>query len=302
MDIDNLQAFVAVAEQGSFSQAAQGLHLTQPAVSKRISTLESVLEVRLFDRIGRKVLLTEAGRTLLPRARRILGELADGRRALANLSGRIAGPLVLATSHHIGLHRLPPVLRAFVSRFPQVQLDMRFMDSEQACDAIGHGEMELGVVTLPSRPPATLLARHLWHDPLLVVVNPHHPLAKQRLVSPFLLATYPAILPGAGTFTRGVIQGAFEPLGIELIVAFSTNYLETIKMMVSVGLGWSMLPRTMLDGGLAVLELEGLEISRTLGTVHHKGRTLSNAAQAMLDTLQGQGRPSGGGSAPWRGY
>ena len=113
MDLANLNAFIAIAEAGSFSEAGERLHLTQPAVSKRIAGLEQQLNVRLFDRIGREVSLTEAGRALLPRAYQILNVLDDTRRALTNLNGEISSRLTLATSHHIGLHRLPPLLRAF---------------------------------------------------------------------------------------------------------------------------------------------------------------------------------------------
>ncbi|WP_163014523.1 LysR family transcriptional regulator, partial [Pseudomonas viridiflava] len=107
----NLNAFIAIAEIGSFSGAGERLHLTQPAISKRIAGLEQQLNVRLFDRLGREVSLTEAGRALLPRAYQILNVLDDTRRDLTNLTGEISGRLTLATSHHIGLHRLPPVLR-----------------------------------------------------------------------------------------------------------------------------------------------------------------------------------------------
>src|SRR5699024_10601763 len=108
------------------------LHLTQPAVSKRIATLEDQLDARLFDRIGRRVTLTEAGRLLLPRARQILEMVDDSRRALSNLSGNVAGSLTMATSHHVGLHRLPPILKAYVRAHPEVRLDMRFLGSEEA--------------------------------------------------------------------------------------------------------------------------------------------------------------------------
>jgi DNA-binding transcriptional LysR family regulator len=108
MDLANLNAFIAIAETGSFSGAGERLHLTQPAISKRIAGLEQQLKVRLFDRLGREVGLTEAGRALLPRAYQILNVLDDTRRALTNLTGEVSGRLTLATSHHIGLHRLPP--------------------------------------------------------------------------------------------------------------------------------------------------------------------------------------------------
>ena len=286
LDIASLYAFVVVADSASFSLAAAQLHLTQPAVSKRIAALEAELNTRLFDRLGRKVLLTEAGHTLLPRARRILAELEDSQRALLNLSGQVAGTLTFTTSHHIGLHRLPPVLRIYVSRYPQVQLDIRFMDSELACEAVAHGEVELGIVTLPLQVQHPLMTLPIWTDRLVVMVPHDHPLAAQCQVPPSVLSAYPAILPGEVTFTRCIINHVFEPLGLHLKVAFSTNYLETIKMMVAVGLGWSLLPAHMADEAVVALELAGLTVQRSLGVVRHAGRTLSNAAGAMLDVLQ----------------
>lgn len=288
MDIANLRAFVVVADTTSFSLAAERLHLTQPAVSKRISTLEGELNIRLFDRLGRKILLTEAGATLLPRARRILAEMDDSKQALLNLSGQVAGTLTLATSHHIGLHRLPPVLRSFTSHYPQVQLDMRFMGSEIACKAIAQGELELGIVTLPLQPQYPIEILPLWEDCLVPVINRGHSLTRQRRLSPAQISAYRAILPGEGTFTRELIDRTLTSLGIHARLAFSTNYLETIKMMVSVGLGWSILPESMVDTDLAILDLKGLNVQRSLGVVQHTERTLSNAARAMLDTLRAE--------------
>ena len=116
LELSNLQTFVTVAETGSFSQTSEQLFLTQPAISKRIAALEKELGTRLFDRIGRHVDLTEAGTALLPRARQILMQVEDSRRAISNLTGQITGKLSIGTSHHIGLHRLPPILRQFSSQ------------------------------------------------------------------------------------------------------------------------------------------------------------------------------------------
>lgn len=289
MDIASLYTFVAIADSGSFSAAADRLHVTQPAVSKRLAGLEQALEVRLFDRLSRTVRLTEAGAILLPRARRILAEVEDGRRALRNLSGVVTGALTLATSHHIGLHRLPPVLRTFTSRYPQVRLDMRFMDSEVACEVVLRGEVELAIVTLPPtvEPPLALLP--LWPDPLAIVAARTHRLAQMATVTPQQLARYAAILPSEATFTRRIFEEHMARLGVAVPLAFATNYLETIKMMVAVGLGWSVLPRTMLDEDLQELSVAGLEMARTLGVVRHTGHTLSNAAAALLDALRETG-------------
>ena len=300
MDFANLQAFIAVAEQGSFSRASQQLFLTQPAISKRIAGLEAELATPLFDRIGHQVQLTEAGRALLPRARQILLELEDSRRAIRNLSGQIAGSLNLGTSHHIGLHRLPAVLRQYTRDYPQVDLDLRFMDSEQACRDVLHGDLELGVVTLPLAPPAELKLQPIWRDPLTVVVSPEHPLAEVRRPRLDLLMSYPAILPMRGTYTRELLEQALAKAngGRPLQVKLATNYLETIKMMVSIGLGWSVLPETMLNEELHSVRIPRLTLERRLGVVWHAGRTLSNAATAMLECLQDNGqslanKPSG---------
>ncbi len=294
MELTALQAFVAVAESGSFSRAADTLFLTQPAISKRIAALEDDLRARLFDRMARSVELTEAGRALLPHARRVLGELETSRQVVADLSGTVGGRLRIGTSHHVGLHRLPPVLRRYTGRYPDVELDLHFMDSEQACQAVDRGELELAVVTLPESPPDTLALETLWPDPLDFFAAPDHPLALQPSIEMRDLAQWPAILPAVSTFTRRIVAAALRPSGAQLRIALETNYLETIKMMVSVGLGWSALPRTMNHGELTVLPLEGIRLQRRLGLVSRVGRTPANAAGAFVEVARRQARSDSG--------
>ncbi len=285
MDITALQAFTAVAETGSFSRAAGRVYLTQPAISKRIAALEQELGTRLFDRIGRRVQLTEAGQALLTRARTIVDQLEDARRTIANLSGVVGGKLSFATSHHVGLHRLPPALKRFHEHHPNVRLDVRFMDSEAACDAVAAGEVELAVVTLPPEPFARLQQTRVWDDPLDIVVSPSHPLAAIRADARALLK-YPAILPKPGTYTRELIQKAFGALRSEIETGMATNYLEVLKMLVSIGLGWSALPRTMIDASIKVVHIRKIRIRRELGIVTHTARTLSNAGQALIKIVK----------------
>jgi DNA-binding transcriptional LysR family regulator len=285
MDSATLKTFAAVAEQGSFSLAGERLHLTQPAISKRIATLEQELGARLFDRIGRHISLTEAGQALLPRAHVILQEMEDSRRLIGNLSSEVNGRLSIGSSHHIGLHRLPPVLRRFTPAFPEVKLDLQFMDSETACRAVQAGRLELAIVTLPLKPPEGLKSERIWRDPLDVVVGRKHALAGRHRISRQQLTRHPAILPSPGTFTRALLERNLAPRGQRLKAGMTANYLEIIRMLVGVGLGWSVLPRTMLNGELAVLDILDINLSRELGTVHHNARTLSNAARAMLETL-----------------
>lgn len=285
MDLATLNAFVAIAETGSFSLAGERLHLTQPAVSKRLAALEAQLNVRLFDRLGRETGLTEAGRALLPRAYQIINVLDDTRRALTNLNGDVGGRLCLATSHHIGLHRLPPLLRTFTRAYPEVNLDIRFLDSEIAYEEVLHGRVEVAVITLAPQTAVPVRATKVWDDPLDFVVAPEHPLAEKEGITLADVAAYPAVFPGGNTFTHHIAQRLFEREGLAPTITMSTNYLETIKMMVSIGIAWSVLPRTMLDEQVVRLPLPDVQLSRQLGYIVHTERTLSNAAKAFMALL-----------------
>ncbi|MBR9868455.1 MAG: LysR family transcriptional regulator [Oceanospirillales bacterium] len=286
MDTNALQAFVAVAETGSFSRAAEKLFLTQSAMSKRILILEQQLNSRLFDRIGRTVGLTEAGRELLPRANRILLELEDARRSLSNLSGEVNGTLSVAASHHISLHRLPPVLRQYIREFPQVKLDLRFDESEIAYDNVLKGNIEIALITLAPHPAPSIHSKAIWRDKLNYVVATDHPLAALEQVTLEQLCNYPAILSGSATFTRQLANLQFSQLGLQPDTTMSTNYLDTIRMMVQIGLGWSLLPDTMTENSLSILNVDVPPVTRELGYITHKERTLSNAARHFIHLLE----------------
>ncbi|MEH6470593.1 MAG: LysR family transcriptional regulator [Halopseudomonas sp.] len=291
MDAHSLKAFVIAAELSSFSLAAERLFLTQPAISKRIANLEQQINCRLFDRIGRKVSLTEAGETLLPKARNILLQIEDTRRLLANRSGQIDGSLTLATSHHISLHRLPPVLRQYNADHPDVALDLKFEESEVAYEGVLNGEWELAVITLSPQPHPQVCATPIWLDQLCYCCAVDHPLAQQRSLQLTDLTQHSAILPTQNTFTRQLVKKQFDREELALNVAMSTNNLDTIRMMVSIGLGWSVLPHTLLDPSLTTLRLETQQIQRPLGLIYHNDRTLSNAAQAFIDLLKQHADP-----------
>jgi DNA-binding transcriptional LysR family regulator len=235
------------------------------------------------------VRLTDAGRALLPHARGLVNEAADIKRLVSNLSGRIEGTLVMGTSHHVGLHRLPRPLKAYTRRFPDVRLDIRFMDSESACRAVELGELELAIVTLPDQ-ARRLQTRVLWEDRLRLAVSPEHPLAGTGPKGLAEVVRYPAVLPSRATYTRGILEAAVAEAGLALRVAMSTNYLETLKMLAATGLGWTLLPDTMLDGEVVEIPVEGVDLRRRLGAVTREGGTLSNAAGAMIDACAHRSR------------
>lgn len=289
MRTDEVQAFIAICDLGSFQAAATELHLSQPAVSKRLASLERRLDHALFDRVGRSVSLTEAGQAYLPHARAAIAALGDGYRALDNLGLEVTGTLRLALSHHVGLHRMPEILRRFVSWYPQVRLQVAFLDSEAACRAVARGDMELGVITLPIEANATLLETAIWADPMGVFVGSAHRLAHQQRQGSALtvadLAGEPAVLPPTESYTYTLIENALDKQGVTLDTHMTSHYLETLRMLADVGMGWTVLPVSMPLDGLVQLALPELELERRLGVVRHPQRQLSNAARVMQQLL-----------------
>lgn len=284
MDIQNIRAFVMVAETGSFSRAAEKLFITQPAISKRIAQLEQSLDARLFDRIGRQILLTEAGQAVLPGYQRILNEIDEARRIVSKLRGATSGALKFGTSHHIGLHRLPAVLRRYTRQYPQVELDIQFMDSEQAAALILKGRIELALITLADSVEKPFATIEVWPDPMQCVVAKDHPLASLERVTRKDLSAHGVLLQSHNTHTREIIDSALK-LKANTRIIMESNYLETIKAMIQHGLGWGVLPESMIDDSLQVLKIKGVRMQRRLGVLMHAGRTLSSPAAALLACL-----------------
>ena len=287
MDINALQAFIEVARKESFSLASETLFITQPAISKRIAGLEEDLGTKLFNRISRKVTLTDAGKKLLPKAKELVDELNDMRRYASSLSDEIKGELLIGTSHHVSMHRLPPILKEYRQQYSDVHLDITFGESDVMCKLVERGDIELAIVTLPKTLPDSLEKRVLWVDSLHLVVGPDHPLLEQATVSLEQLAEYPCVLPTETTETYRVIHREMERRDLKLNVQMTNNNLDTLKMLVGAGFGWTLIPHTLLNESVAEIHLDKktLKFQRELGVVLHKKRSLSNAAKAILNAV-----------------
>ncbi len=287
MDISALQAFITVARYESFSKASEQLFVTQPAISKRVASLEEELGTQLFNRIARQISLTEAGKQLLPKAQDLVHQAEDMQRYASNLSDDISGNLSVAIAHHIGLHRMPPILKEFNLRHPKVTLDIRFEDSDQAYTAVEQGDIEFAVITLPQNLPDKLIKEVVWHDALDIMVSQDHALANEATLSLSMLSNYPCVLTSPDTETHQVIRREFRQRKLDFNVQMQTNNLETLKMLTGAGLGWSLLPKTMSDKSLKALDV-GLQLSRDLGLVVHGRRSLSNAALALKGLIKSE--------------
>jgi len=289
VDINNLSAFIAVADKKSFSRSAESLKLTQPAVSKRIAALETELNTKLFDRIGRSVHLTEAGHMLLPSARQISAELARIEDVICNLGKEISGRLTLGTTEYIGTHKLPGILRKFRELFPMVEIDVKFAPSESTLSAVEDGTLELALCAQPISRRMTanpkLQTEDIWSDHLVTVAACDHPLHGEHTITAEVLARSPALLPNKQLMTRSAIDEKLAIHELSPTVAVEANDFETLRSMASIGLGWTYLPDFMVDDSLTVLDNRDLELEYVVTLARNRERTLSRAAQAFMESL-----------------
>ncbi|WP_291371432.1 MULTISPECIES: LysR family transcriptional regulator [unclassified Acinetobacter] len=285
MNLAAFEAFIKVMETGSISMAADLLFITQPAVTKRIHSLEEYFGVKLFESAGRGVQATHAAHSLLPKVKNWLNELGDIHHTLSHEQEQVQGKLKIGTSHHIGLHHLPQHLRNYVQRFPDVTLDVHFVDSEQAHEQVLAGDLELAFLTLPPQGDERLSYVTIWNDPLVFVAAPFHPLAQKKHLSLEDLVQYPSLLPASQTYTTQITLAEFEKQGVKPKITMSNNPLESIRMLVSIGLGWSVLPKTLLNQELQLLDIN-VQMNRQLGMVWHPGRTQSRAVQELVAMMK----------------
>jgi DNA-binding transcriptional LysR family regulator len=298
MDIDSLSAFVTTIKEQSFSKAAIKLNLTQPAISKRIQNLESQLSVKLFERLQREIILTEAGEALLPHALNVLHEIDNAKLAIKNIHSSISGQLRIVASHHIGLHRLPLILKNFSKRYPEVDLKLNFLDSESASPLLKDNQADIAFITIPSNMSQDYTCHLVWDDPMSFICGKGHPLSKLNEITPSDLSKHNAILPSETTLTYRVVETIFKQNKVKLKASIPTNYLETMKMMATVDMGWSVLPNTMIDEDLLVLPLSEKfrdsinngknkhPVSRKLGAISYRKKNLSNAAKTFIEEAE----------------
>jgi len=289
MNFYQLSYFKKVSETGNVSRAAEELLLTQPAVSKQIRSLEDELGERLFDRIGKKLFLTRAGELLYSRVEKILRSVQEAKTAVKDMSLECSGELVIGTSDHISIHRLPTVLKSYITAFPKVDLKLRCHRSETILEMVNKNLIDLGVITL-QKVPSHMFSEQIWKDPMSVVFPKKHTLASLKVVRLKDTIKYGMILPDTATETRKLIDAAYRSKRLNANVTMEVAYIETIKSLVKSGLGISIMPDKAVEaevksGVLMRAKIADAIFSRDLGVVYMKDKFLSRPAQEFLKLL-----------------
>jgi DNA-binding transcriptional LysR family regulator len=286
MDFDQLRSFVEVARLKNFSRAAGKLGLTQPAISTQIRQLEEQFGVRLFDRIGKKVFLTQPGVLLLDHAVRILNVQKEAMEALRDLMPSPAGHLMLGATEASCLYQLPKVFAAFKKRNPEVKITIYRNFTTKILQKLQEDSIDLGFVSLPVsvKEIATI---PLFRERVDVAMPPDHPLASQPSVTVAEIARYPWIVPRASR-TRELINQLFRGVGAPIHVTMELSGVETIKRFISIGLGISLLGQSYASaevkaGLLKLVPLAEPQLERQLGLAYRTDRYLSRSSQAFID-------------------
>jgi DNA-binding transcriptional LysR family regulator len=289
MDTRQLQAFCAVVEKKSFSQAAEQLGVTQPAVSLQVRALEERLGQTLLDRSGRRVEPTEAGRRLYRSAQRMLALEEQLMEEVAADDGRLAGTLSIGASTGPGAHLVPLLLCEFQRDHPDLHVALSIWDTQMVIDRVADRQLEVGVVGALRR-HRSLEFEPLVRDQIVLAVPPGHPAADGTIsVEDLKQETLIVMQEGAGV--RQVVEEELRRAGLRLRGVepkLELGLQESIKSAVAGGYGVSFISKTAIEGELAAgrlaaAQVEGIEPARQIYLVRARGRSMTRAAEAFVE-------------------
>ncbi len=290
-DLADLRAFIAVADQGSFVAAAQVLHLSQPALSRRVDKLEQALGFKLFDRTTRKVELNAMGRNFIPRARHVLNELENALLGMTELSDRLRGQVTVAC--------VPSAVGAFIAQglsefhrhFPRIRVNLVDDTATNVLLAVARSEADFGISYLGTQEP------DLEFDPLIeedfvLACTPEHPLARRKAVTWSEMAEHERVMLALGTGNRMLIDQALSgAVGKKSSQVWSceVRHVPALITLIESGMGIGAVPRYSIPqsppGRLVAVNLTEPRVVRMIGVIKPRGRPLSAAAQALRDLL-----------------
>jgi DNA-binding transcriptional LysR family regulator len=297
-----LEIFLAVAREKSFSLAAKKIHLSQPTLSEHISELERELGKQLFFRHGRHrvVKVTEAGRVFEQFAERAVLSVEGARQALADLDGLTHGSVLIGASTTPGLYVLPRIIAAFRTKYPGVDVKLQIANSQTIEGRVRERELDLGIVGGHAlRPGQECLAAGML-DELVLIVAPAHTWAGRREVPPESLADEPLLVREEGSATRSVTERALQR--VKFRVAMELDHTEAIKQGVMAGLGVAFVSLYAVQGEIATgrlraLRLRGVRIQRHFHVIHHETRRITASARAFMNLFEQTARERRRGSA-----
>jgi DNA-binding transcriptional LysR family regulator len=296
MELDHVEAFLAIVRRGGFTRASASLHLSQPAISRRIGLLERELGAPVFERVRSRVVLSDAGRAFLPHAEAVLASLRDGIAAVDELRGTTRGAVGLAVVGTLASTPLTACLRRFRDAHPGVELELRTALSAEVSALVRRGDATLGLRYGTDADPDVVSTR-IHDEPLVPVCSPRHRLARARKIAPRALSGERWIAfaaqrrPGAARepYASALAHGLAR-LGIDAADVLPIDSLTAQKRMVEAGFGLALLPASAVDeelrsGALRPLRIPAMRATIPVVLIHRRRAFLSGATRALIDAL-----------------
>ena len=287
LNLNQLRIFHTAAELLSFSRAAEELNLTQPGISKHIQGLERYYGTRLFSRLGKRIILTQAGEVLFRITREVFRLLDESEARINDLESLTAGKLSIGASITIGTYILPELLVVFRNKYPEVALAIDISLSQQVADKVIDNTLEIGLIGhLPDH--GKLFTKQFKTDSLVLIVSSEHPwTTRTSPVRVNELVDQPFLLPQLGSGTRKIVEAVLARTEIVLKQSIVLGTTEGVKRGVEAGLGISIISRSVVAGELSAgrirsIPITGLNLQRNFYFIYHKDRYLSEAARAFL--------------------
>lgn len=292
MHIETLKVFCDLVDLQSFSLAAERNFITQSAVSQQIRSLEDKFKRRLLERVRgrREVKLTAAGEVFYRESKLILDAYDQLNESMRTLVGKIGGTVKVATIYSIGLHEFPPKVREFMSKFPQVKIDLEYSRTTRVVRDVQNGLVELGVVAFPE-PRRGLTIVPMQSDRLVLICPLDHEFANKDQVSAKELKGRDFVLFERDIPTRKAIDKIFKTHDVEVRKVAEFDNIETIKRAVEVGFGLAIVPQPSVmdeekNGQFRVVQLAEAEWVRPVGVIYRNDRNLSLAAKKFVQLLE----------------
>ncbi|WP_028307534.1 selenium metabolism-associated LysR family transcriptional regulator [Desulfitibacter alkalitolerans] len=289
----HLAVFKAVADKRSFSQAAKSLHISQPAISLQIQSLEENLGARLFDRNNKRVVLTQAGKTFYKFATQIIELYDQAQKEIAELTGLVKGKIKIGASLTIGEYVLPKIAGYFVKDHPEVNITINIANTEEITRHLLANTLDIGLVEGPIK-HSDLILEKFMDDELVVIVPFDHPWAKKDFISMDSLLSQPFVLREAGSGTRQIMEEKLMECSVDyedLQIAMELGSTQAIKEAVEVGLGVSIISKWAIKkdlkfNNLGMTRIENCTFNRNFYLVYNKHHFLTQATETLIKLLK----------------
>lgn len=286
--IDGLEAFIQIAELGSFNKAADKLHVTQTALTRRIQRLEAYLGLKLLNRTTRVVVLSTVGRAFLPEATRLVDELDRSIERLRSQSRDASGDITIALPPSLMFGQLPSVLGEYAQYFPANRVRILDRSSAQVIESVQRRQAEFGLHVIVMGQP-DMETELLRRDPLVAYCRKTHPLAKRSSISWSELSATDLITLGGGSGNRLLMEAQLLNAGIDIRTKFVVEYFSTAIGLAQAGLGVAILVAadgSLLHPDMVQIPLVDPHIDRPLFLIRRRGESLTPAAQQLFDLIQ----------------